>query len=544
MNTKKSPLERILRLLKEERVEITSIYFYAIASGLIQLSLPLGIQSIISFVLGGSLSTSLVVLIILVVAGVLCTGLIYINQMKLIEKIQQKIMVRYAMQIARTLPQVNLQKTDGEYLPERVNRFFDIPVLQKGLAKLLLDIPTATIQILFGLILLSLYNAAFIIFSILLILILAALLYYSGTKGLQTSLSESKKKYRIAAWFEEVARILPAFKNSRQAIHIEKADERMIAYLKSRTEHFSVLLFQYRLLVALKTIITAAMLIVGAILLIGQQLNIGQFVAAEIVILIVIQAVEKLIGSLDSVYDSLTSVDKIGQLTDLPVENNGKFIPLKSGKGMQLEIRGLNFKFDKKTILNDFTGTASPGEKICLQGPSGSGKSTLLKILYGLYEEFEGIIIVDGTPLRNYEWNAYRSSVAAVMQSDSVFEGTLYENLTMGADIDRQKVQDYVRKLDLIPLLETLPDGYESKLDPAGHRLPGMVIRKITLARALLKEPRLLLMEEPWAGFPEHYQQRVKEILLNDFPDTTVIIASNEPGFAELCQRTWNLTTN
>jgi len=214
MEKSNSPVARILKLLRLERTEISAIYFYAVMAGLIQLSLPLGVQSIVSFVLGGAMSTSLILLIVLVVIGVLATGLMYINQMKQIEKIQQKIFVRYSMEFTEHIPKIDLKKADPFYLPELVNRFFEIPALQKGLSKLLLDIPTATIQILFGLTLLSFYHPVFILFGIILIILLAAILYYSGSKGLSTSLEESRYKYQVAAWLEELARVVKSFKLS------------------------------------------------------------------------------------------------------------------------------------------------------------------------------------------------------------------------------------------------------------------------------------------------------------------------------------------
>ena len=166
MPDNQSPVTRILKLLKLERKEITAVYFYAILNGLIQLSLPVGVQAIVGFVLGASMRASLVVLIVLVVLGVLIAGIMQINQMKIIEKIQQKLFVRYSFAFAERIPKLDLKKTDNIYLPELVNRFFDITVLQKSLSKILLDIPTASIQIIFGLILLSFYHPAFIFFGI------------------------------------------------------------------------------------------------------------------------------------------------------------------------------------------------------------------------------------------------------------------------------------------------------------------------------------------------------------------------------------------
>ncbi|MBL0199958.1 MAG: hypothetical protein IPP81_07200 [Chitinophagaceae bacterium] len=207
-----TPLSKILNLVKLERKEITAVYFYAILNGLIQLSLPLGVQAIIGFVMGASMRASLIVLIALVVTGVLIAGILQIIQMKIIEKIQQKLFVRYAFAFATHIPKLDLKKNDKFYLPELVNRFFDIPILQKSLSKILLDIPTASIQIVFGLALLAFYHPAFIFFGIFLITLLWLIIRYSGNRGLQTSLDESTYKYKVAGWLEESARVIKSIK--------------------------------------------------------------------------------------------------------------------------------------------------------------------------------------------------------------------------------------------------------------------------------------------------------------------------------------------
>ena len=230
-------LRRILSIITYEKREISAIYFYAVFSGLVQLALPLGIQSIISFVLGGAISTSLVLLIVFVVTSVFLNCLLQVNQMKIIEKIQQQLFVRYSFLYSHTIPTINLKGAQKYFLPELVNRFFDTISLQKGLAKLLLDIPAASIQILFGLILLSFYHPVFIIFGLTLLTILYLLLRYSGNRGLETSIEESDYKYKVAGWLEELARVVTLFKFSgSKTMHIKKSQGRRSSQKKSDLE--------------------------------------------------------------------------------------------------------------------------------------------------------------------------------------------------------------------------------------------------------------------------------------------------------------------
>ena len=540
MQTKINPVTRILNLVRLERKEITAIYFYAILGGLIQLSVPVGVQSIIGFVMGGAMVTSLVILIILVVLGVLLNGFLQIGQMRIIEKIQQRIFVRYAFTIAGRLPHVDMKKTDAYYLPELMNRFFEIPLLQKGLAKLLLDMPAAMIQILFGLILLSLYHPAFILFGLVLVLILWLILYYSGNRGLQSSLAESTWKYSVAAWLEEMARMVKTFKYAKDTqISMRKTDERTVGYLEARNHHFSILQLQFKVLVAFKVLITAAMLIVGSVLLVNQQLNIGQFIAAEIVILTVINSVEKLIGNLESVYDVLTSAEKIGVLTDKPQESSGTLTLEPGEQGLSIAFQQVSFGYDEKEqILKDLSFSVSPGQKVCITGPEGSGKSTLLRLLSGAYQDFNGAILINDLPIGNYDADSIRKHSGILLSQQDIFHGTLMENCTMGApQADIGELRTLIRKTGLEPFIASLDKGLDTQLEPGGKRLSKTVIHKILLVRALLGKPRLLLLEEPWQGMEAMYTRQLQQLLLRELPDSTILITTHDDQFAQQCDQ-------
>ncbi len=535
-----SPVYRILRLLKLERSEISAIYFHAILNGLIQLSLPVGVQAIIGFVLGGAMSTSLVVLISLVVLGVIFTGMLQIGQMQLIEKVQQKIFVRYSLNLAERVPRIDLKTADDYYLPELMNRFFEVPTLQKGLAKLLLDIPTASIQILFGLILLSFYHPAFILFGMTLVLVLWLILYYSGTKGLSTSLEESMYKYRVAAWLEEMARLVKTFKFSKgSTLNLEKADDHTTNYLRAKNQHFNVLQFQFKILVLFKVLITAAMLIVGSFLLVNQQLNIGQFIAAEIVILTIINSVEKLIVNLDSVYDVLTSVEKISKIADKPTEENGELDLSADTQGISVQMHNISFGYtESKKVLNNISLDIQSGKKVCITGKESAGKSTILKLLTGAYTTYSGSILINGLPIGNYNLYSLRKQVGIMLDQQGVFNGTLWENISMGNDqIDKAQVMMLLKITGLQDFVAEQREGLHTVLATAGSRLSEKVLRKILLVRALAGNPRLLLLEEPWLGLEEQHKQAIQQYLLNDLPNTTVLVVSQDKEFSTKCNQ-------
>jgi ABC-type bacteriocin/lantibiotic exporter with double-glycine peptidase domain len=539
MPTAKNPVSRILNLLKLERSEISAIYLYAILSGLIQLSLPLGVQAIISYVLGASMRATLVVLITLVVLGVLIAGIMQVNQMKIIEKIQQKLFVRYSFAFAQHIPAMDLKKNDSVYLPELVNRFFDVPILQKSLSKILLDIPTAVIQILFGLLLLSFYHPAFILFGVILVTVLFLILKYTGGKGLETSLEKSKYKYRVAAWLEEMARVIKSTKLAKgNELHLHKTDEQVSNYLTARNNHFRVLLFQFNVLVVFKTVITAAMLIVGTLLMVNQQLTVGQFIAAEIVILLVLNSVEKLIINLSSVYDTITAVEKAAEITEKPAEKNGTIELSASTNGIKLQMKDVSFSYnDENDVLKNISLEIKPNEKICITGKNSSGKSTLLKLMTGSYSDFKGSILMDDVPLGNINLDSLREQTGVAMSQQDIFRGTLLENITLGNEnISLEAVKEFAGKAGLNDFIATVKDGYDTLLDPTGKRLPGNVVQRILLVRALVKKPRLLLLEEPWMSFSNGHRNQIMQLLAG-IKNTTMVVVSNDEEFAKQCDR-------
>jgi ATP-binding cassette, subfamily B, bacterial len=532
-------LYKLFRLLRLDGKEITALYLLSILSGLIQLSLPLGIQAIINFAIVATgrkqLPASMWVLILLVVLGVLFTGMLKINQMKIVEKIQQKIFTRFSFEFSYRIPKLNVKSIDQYHLPELVNRFFDIPTLQKSLAKLLLDIPTAVIQLCFGLILLAFYNSVFIVFGIILLVVLYLILYVSSPKGFEASLEESNYKYDLGGWVQEIARGIKTFKffNSFN-LHLEKTNHLLEGYLHARNRHFQILKLQYWSLVVFKILITAAMLIVGGILLIRQQINIGQFIAAEIIILTIMNAVEKLIVSLETVYDLLTSVEKINKITEKPIDEEGSYEFVKK-QGIEIEAKNLSFGFEKNDILQNISFHIKPGQKVAITGDGDSGKTVLLRLLTGVFQDFEGDLSFDQVPINNYNLNTLRNNIGIYMQKQDIFSASLWENITLGnKEVKEQDVLDTFKIVGLESFYKSLNKGFDTHLEPTGKQLSSSSVQKLLIARSLLNQPALLLLDEPMKLIAADDKQYLKNYLFG-LKDVTIIFTTNDPALIAKC---------
>ncbi len=535
------PVQRLFKVLGTLRKEVALVYTYAAFQGLILLSLPLGIQAIIGLLFAGVVSASWGVLIGLVILGTFLAGVMQILQLTVTEHIQQKIFTHTSLEFAFRLPRLQQKEIVNRYMPELVNRFFDTYTIQKGIAKLLSDFASASIQIVFGLILLAFYHPIFIAFGLVLIVILFAIIRFTGPAGLKASIAESGFKFKVAHWLEEIARVLSTFKLAGSTTLPEtKTDDLVNKYLDARQEHFSILRIQFISLVLFKTFIVGGLLSLGSLLVLNAEINLGQFVAAEIIIILLINAVEKLILQMEPVYDVLTSLEKIAQVTDIPLENQSGilFTGNSMNQGISLELNKIHLlkTLGDQHSLYDISIDILSGQKICIAGQNGSGKSTFLKLCAGVYADFSGSLYYDGIPFGNYKSTALRDAIGDNLNQEDIFEGSILENITLGRPgIELGEIQETIRQMRLNDYLRTLPNGLENRLIPSDQRIPKSVLRKLILARSIAHKPRLLLLEDSISQLDGNDRELIINHLRN-LP-ATIIIASNNARIAMSCDR-------
>lgn len=527
-----NPYKILARHIADEKKEVYAIYVFAILNGLIQLSIPLGVQSIIGFVMGGAFSTSLVVLITLMLLGVLMSGVFQIQQMKVIEKIQQKLFHFYAFKFKSQIMRIDIRQSDGHYYPELMNRFLDVANLQKGLSKILLDIPLASIQILLGLLMVAIFHPLFLVMVFLLLTIIVIMFVLTGRKGLETSIKESSYKYEVVGWLEEIARMIHIFKLHRnQGLSYGTLDDKIGSFLDYRTKHFNILVSQFKNLIFLKIIITAAMLILGTYLLITQQLNIGQFVAAEIIIITMINSVEKIIINLDSYYDVLTALDKLNTLDKEEVERDGETIFPMPKQGIKIEWHHVSFSYSQSAPVFDHVNIQLPSRaKIQVSGPEGSGKTTFLRLLSTSVQPSSGSIIFNDIPVNTLNNDSYRQHIGLMMNRPDIFSGSILDNITMGnQEVSLQKIIQLAQAIELDDFVNMTEHGYHTHLDPVGKRIPQTVIKKILFIRAIVQQQALILLEEPFLEMNEPVRKAMLELLNHEVANSTVVIVSDDP---------------
>jgi len=293
-------------------------------------------------------------------------------------------------------------------------------------------------------------------------------------------------------------------------------------------------------------LITAGILIIGTILVVDRQITLGQFVASELVIIIVVSALEKIILNIDVVYDLLTGVEKLGHVTDLPLERTKGFVdqlPVRI-KGMEIGMKDVHFSYpnSEKEALNGLSLEIHSGSRFCISGYNESGKETLAKLLGGLYTDFTGNFNVNGISFRDVEINHYRDLVSKNFDRSEIFDGTILENITVGKPgISYREVVDILQKLNLMDDINRLPNGILTELVGTGNMLSNSVLEKIIIARCLVIKPALLIISYPIFMLENSERTFIYNLLMDRKIPMTVGFITNDMDLQKECDQVFVL---
>ncbi|MCC7299442.1 MAG: ABC transporter ATP-binding protein [Bacteroidia bacterium] len=522
-----SPLQRILQLVKREGKNIRFLYAYAIIAGAISLVLPLGIQAMMGLVIGGRLSSSWAIMVAIISAGVLLAGITRMAQISILENLQQNLFVRTAFDFSKKIG-FYAQKIKGHSGPmEASGKFLDIITVQKSFSKLILDFSASILQILFGLLLLVIYHPAFLIFGGVLVLSLAAVVYYTWKTGIQTAREESDYKFKTANWILEIARNRTLFSLlGSKPYHLKKADDLLGGYIAGRKAHFRILYRQAGIAVFMKVVLTTALVVLGSWLLVNEDISIGQFLASEILIITLLSAVEKLILTVENIYDSGIAMEKLGTVTDIEIPQTRHIIQNKAELHTPPEI-----KFQNKSEGSDIL-KISAGEKIGICGIPGTGRTAVLRTILGEDNKY-WTVSINGFPASNLSNDDIGMLASICLQNSTLFHGTLAENIALDNAFDHKKMAEIAAVLDLNRFISKLPNGYYHQIDINSGGIPNNIAKKILLARTLYEGAALVLIDDIWAVYNREEMQRIMEYV-HQLKATVLVISNHLPVLQHL----------
>lgn len=531
------PLDRFWELVKIDASDLSVLLSYTLVTGLLSLAVPLAAQAVVNTIAAGIFLQPLIVMTALLFAGLLFVAILRIFKLSLVETLQQRIFARVVMRLGARIPRIQTQVLSKEYMPELINRYFDVMTIQKAWGKLLLDVPASILQVVVGLILMAIYSPWLLAFDFAIIAFILFCSMVLGVGGIKTSIHESHEKYRVAEWLEDLGRCNISFKtHGYRNFILERSDQLVINYLNARRSHFSVLFRQSFSTYIFQALASASILAIGGWLVINRQLTLGQLVAAELVVLNILSALEKLIRNCDTYYDLLTGLDKVGHLTDLPLERKTGTEMADTSDGASLIMRDLCFSYNPgSSVLHNVNWIVQAGERSSLVGASGAGKTTLAHILCGLLEPDSGTIEIAGLDTRDLSLSAMRRCIGFVGDANEIFEGTVEDNVRMGREyVDHKDIRWALGVAQLNEEIARFPDGLQTRLIASGKNLSRGQVQRLLIARAIAHHPSILILDEAFTGIDERTKIDIVEALLSNENTWTLIDISHD---AEVVKR-------
>ncbi len=537
---KATAAQRLRALMRLERRDIAVVTVYAVVIGGLSVATPIAVQALVNTVAFGTVLQPLFVLSVLLLAVLAFGATLRSLQAVVVEILQQRLFARTVTDLARRLPGISVATHRKYHAPELVNRFFDVPTLQKAATTLLLDGLGLALTAIVGLLLLAFYHPFLLIFDLVLLGSLTIVIFLLGRGATSTAMDESDAKYQVAGWLEELARHPTLFK-SFDASHfaVTKAEVLARDYIRARNKHFGAVFQQLVGGLSVQAIASVALLSVGGWLVITRQLTLGQLVAAELIVAVIGSSFSKVGKQAETVYDTLASLEKLGKLVDLPLERLGGEEPVGDACAT-LRLRKVRAPGDGMQVSLD-TGdvTIHPGEKIAITGDTGSGKSLLLDAVFGLIEPTEGTIELDGVDLRQLHLGRLREHIGLVRDPELI-EGTVLENIRLdNPSLGVEEIARVLAKVELDEVIAALPAGLDTKLVPGGAPLSRSQARRLALARIMCGDPRLLLLDGSLdgLGLSDRQLSHVLDELFADDACWSLLVVSDDPRVLERCHR-------
>lgn len=532
----KSPLSRLFALLRPERGDIALTLVFALVTGLLALATPMAVETLVNTVAFGRVVQPVIVLSMMLFAFLTFSAALKLLQTIVVEIIQRRLFARVAADLAYRLPRVELKALDGQSGRELVNRFFDVVTIQKVTAQLLLDGISLILGTLIGMSVLAFYHPWLLGFDVILLALITFVILVLGRGAIYTSIKESKTKYLMTAWLENLMSCPLAFRHGDAAeFALERSDRHIHDYLTARKNHFRILLRQIIFALGVQAIASTALLGLGGWLVMQGQLTLGQLVAAELIVTVIVGSFAKLGKHVESFYDLMAAVDKLGGLFDLPIEPQDGLLFFSTNEPAKVKLTNLTLSGANGIhLVKHLNFEIAAGDRVVVQGRSGSGKSNLLDLLFGTRSADAGYLSINEIDPRDLRPDALRRFVALIRDIE-IFDGTIAENIHLERpEISPQDVREALSKLGMLDDVLTLPQGLDTLVVETGYPLSKNQMKKLMIARAIAGAPTLLLVDTLLDGLPDEDVDQIADKLFSPLEPWTLIMVT---GRKRLLQR-------
>ena len=529
-----SPIQRLFQFLRPEAIDIAALSVLAFVTSVLAITTPIAAQQLVRTVTFGTLYQPIVILSLTLLLFLTFMASLQIVSRFVAEVIQQQLFARTAEQFARLLPQADIRALHAANGPEALNRFLEIVTVQKVVSGFVLDGMTVVFTTIIGMTLLALYHPFLLGYDIFLLILIAIVILVLGRGGTKTSIQESLEKYRVTAWLQDLARCPLAFRlTGASALADARTQQLTVKYLEARNQHFRVLIRQIICILGIQVVASTALLGLGGVLVLQEQMTLGQLVAAELVVAMIIGSLAKLLKQIEGFFDVMASMDKLGHVADLPLEQKGSEIgvPMIDELAEIPSRNGCHLLHENPFDQGD-RSIVHRGRHLAIIDGSEAEKSWLADVLFGLREPrgaaptLFGVVATD--LLKEYQ----RQQVALIRDLE-IFNGTLEENIHLGrSHLDHASVLSAIKLVGLENRLRELPEGMRTFLHSDGSPLTRVDSRLLMIARAVAGRPQLLIIDHLLDQLPDELSHGILDVLQSNHVPWTLLLLTGRKDLA------------
>ena len=537
-NQSKTTSQRILSLIALEKEDISIVIVLTVGIGFLSLVSPIAVQMLVNIVTLGGVTQPLIMLSFILFILLCLSGAIYVLEYYVVEHIQRRVFVRVARETSQTASQMPIIVYDNQNSVEFMNRFFDVSTIQKATYILLTNGLMAVMQLVIGSIVLLFYSFYFAVIVFAILAISAFIVYILGHHAAKYAIAESYAKYDMVAWLQTIAKNFHIFKFSHGHQLAKNKTEQLIShYLHNRHQHFNLLLKQNILAVIAYACAGTLMMAFGGLLVMRGEINLGQFVAAEFIIFGVLSAFISFVKKLETYYDMMAAVDKIGGIEDLQKENFKTHL-ITLTHPINLTFNNVSYAYiPSRPVINNLSFSIQNGQSVAFYGADSSGKSTICDLICALRQPTYGNILINNVDLRLVNFKSLREQIGLATDPE-VLQESILENIRLfDESIPVHEIQAILTGLNIEKEISFLPAGQDTLLSANGSPLTLMYIRLLMIARALINKPSFIVIDGLLDELSYSAIADVLRFIKNYNSESTLVVLTNNDTVACNCQQ-------